>query len=379
MPRKAKSTKKRPAPYRAPRTRSSTANSKSASVIDVASGQASESSVAAGSAVVTLSDASLTNDIYPDPVAPSAFPIFRLPRELRDLIYEYTDILPLGIYLEARLLMRAKLVYEPHPNLGAVPLPSVWNKPSLLRVCRQMRHEVLDLFFARNTVHFNDGVASESHKHYQESSWHLLSKVVGKRAIMPEVRPPRQIQSLWKDALSRLRRVHIRIRQDSDTKPEWFSSAIKHAPRLCFVSLGIIDRQQSDLEPVIDAYCAELNKIESLCEVHLSYGFQKEDVEAVSKKVSCPVQLMCNCRLDDKGGRSDETSVTVPGHSCLTSVVLGCYFTSSPIKRDQLEIWWHVRGGSSTVIMAEGYTDGLHRERLSTLYCTEASRRLHEA
>ncbi|KAF3810597.1 hypothetical protein GCG54_00013839 [Colletotrichum gloeosporioides] len=306
MPRKVKSVKKRPAPYRALRTRSSTANSKSASVIEAASGQTPEPIAAAASAVVTLPDASVTNDISPGPVAPAAFPIFRLPRELRDLIYEYTDILPQSRFLEARLLTGEKIFSSGvvRANSNGVPFSRAWNRPSLLRVCRQMRHEVLDLFFIQNMVYFDDGSASESHKDFEESAWFRLAKL-GKRASGPEIQPPRQIQSLWKDALANLRRMHVRIRPDAVTKPEWFSSAIKHAPRLSIVSLGIIDRRQWDPEPLLDAYCAALNEIESLRELKLAYGFQKEDVEVISKKVSCSVKILCNCRLEEKGDPLD--------------------------------------------------------------------------
>ncbi|KAF0327868.1 hypothetical protein GQ607_004698 [Colletotrichum asianum] len=386
MPRKAKSIKKRPAPYRAPRTRSSTTNSKSASVIDAASGLASGHIVAAALAVATLPDASATSDIPPGPVAPAAFPIFRLPRELRDLIYEYTDMLPLGQFLGARLLRGEKVfnnidhVRNPH-NSNEVPFTSAWNRPSLLRICSQMRHEVLDLFFTGNLITFNDGSASPYHRYFEESAWFRLAKV-GKRASGPEIQPPRQIQSLWKDALANLRRVHIRIRQGAVMKPEWFSSAMKHASRLSVVSLGIINRRGWNPELLLDAYCAAFNKIESLRELKLVFGFQQEDIEAMSKKVSCSVKTLCDCLLENKGGRVGETLVSALRDcdgSRPTDVILGCYFTTQLMKREILEKWWHARGGSFTVSTEEYTSDGLRRKRLVTMYCTEASRRLNEA
>lgn len=383
MPRKAKLIKKRPAPYRAPRTRSSTANSKSASVLDAASGQASGPIVTAASAVITLSGASVTNDIYPGPVAPAAFPIFRLPRELRDLIYKYTNILPLHKLVAARLIVDEKFFFSrvARAKSSGVPFPSAWKRPSLLRVCRQMRHEVLDLFFIQKMVYFNDGYASEYPKNFDEGAWFRLAKV-GKRASGPEIQPPRQMQSLWKDALSYLRHMHISIRQNAVTKPEWFSSAIKHSPRLSTVCFGIINRRRWDAEPLLDAYCAAFNKIESLHDLKLAYGFQKEDVGAISKKVSCSVQLLCICSLEDKRARLGKAPVTVlrdHGGSHPRSLILGCYFTTQLMKHEQLKEWWHIRGGSCTVRTAEYTSDGLRREGRLTLYCTEASRRLKEA
>ncbi|KAF4826902.1 hypothetical protein CGCTS75_v008729 [Colletotrichum tropicale] len=383
MPRKAKLIKKRPTPYRASRSRSSTTNSKSASVIDAASGLASGHIVAAASAVATPPDASATNDISPGPVAPAGFPIFRLPRELRDLIYNYTNILPLHKLVAARLIVDEKFFYSgvARAKSSGVPSSRAWNRPSLLRVCRQMRHEVLDLFFIQNMVYFNDGYTSEYPKNFDEGAWFRLAKV-GKRASGPEIQPPRQMQSLWKDALSYLRHMHISIRQNAVTKPEWFSSAIKHSPRLSTVSFGIINRRRWDAEPLLDAYCAAFNKIESLHDLKLAYGFQKEDVEAISKKVSCSVQLLCICSLEDKRARLGKAPVTVlrdHSGSHPRSVILGCYFTTQLIKHEQLKKWWHIRGGSCTVRTVQCTSDGLRREGRLTLYCTEASRRLNEA
>ncbi|KAF4893866.1 hypothetical protein CGCVW01_v014097 [Colletotrichum viniferum] len=380
MPRKTNTTKKRPAPYRAPRTRSSTANSKSASVLDVASVQASESTVAAsGSTFVALSDASLTDDISLGPVAPSAFPIFRLPRELRDLIYEYADILPFGTHCEVRVLKGEFILYtrKRHGVEACVPFGHGLRKPSLLLVCSQMREEVLHLFFLRTCFQFNSGKTSKSHGKFVESAWFHFAKL-GSRTRGPDIQPPRPIQSMWKDLLSRLRHISIDFCPDSVMKPEWFSSAMKYASQLSVITIGLSPYL---IGPPFSGYCAnfcaEFNKIESLQIVRLGRGFKKEDVKAISTRVKCSVQWVCFCdRRDDKGICLSyvRPEVSLPRADSIrqTSVLLGCYFT--PKYKNLWPPEWHVPGESFTC----RHVMQSHRRRFdegvrqSTFFCRQA-------
>ncbi|KAF9876857.1 hypothetical protein CkaCkLH20_05703 [Colletotrichum karsti] len=255
-----------------------------------------------------------------------------LPRELRDMIYEYTNLLPCKQLLRTQFSMpngnENKLwSCEACDNLA----PHCYcYRPPLLLVCSQIRDEALDFLFARNLFQLPaDGLGLLIQ--------YLSNLAQIHRRIKGPIRPPKDLRSLWAEFLGRVRYLCISLDKDLLDSPTLVSSALQNSPRLTEIVLS--KHHGLDAQRPLEGLLVELAKIPSLTSIKLAKGFEAGDDDVVSRITGLPAQLICWCNYGEPWGPKLWNPLRSFSVGSISFAMLGCYITDN---LDGPMTEWHV-------------------------------------
>ncbi|KAI8274516.1 hypothetical protein K4K59_010476 [Colletotrichum sp. SAR11_240] len=207
--------------------------------------------------------------------------ILRLPRELRNMIYEYTDDFPRQKLLfvkpfttnetrqKSKICGRCKKACE----------TCQCSRPGLLLVCRQFRDEILNYVFSMNMIHFDD------------DCWIKLARIHDDPGI--EYRSHPELRSLWAQALDHAHFVSINLPRDKGTRLDAIMSVLRHMPNLNELFLNLPKRNNK--WAWLGDFYVLLDSIKTLRHVVLGKGFDNELGQALLDNVLCSAELACGC------------------------------------------------------------------------------------
>ncbi|KAF3810598.1 hypothetical protein GCG54_00013840 [Colletotrichum gloeosporioides] len=248
--------------------------------------------------------------------------VLRLPRELRNMIYEYTDDFP----RQKVLFVKPFTTNETRQKLKICGRckkaceTCQCNRPGLLLVCRQIRDEILNYVFSMNMIHFDD------------ECWIKLARIHDDPGI--EYRSHPELRSLWARALDHAHSVSINLPRDKGTRLKAIMSTLPHMPNLRELFLNL-PKRNNKWEWLGDFYQL-LDGIETLRHVKLGKGFDEQLGQALLDNVLCSAELACGCPGVGKANRDldykfplIETELhRMGGWRPMAMAILGCHVRS---------------------------------------------------
>ncbi|KAJ3946455.1 hypothetical protein N0V92_013383 [Colletotrichum tropicale] len=260
--------------------------------------------------------------------------ILRLPRELRNMIYEYTDDFPRQKLLfvkpfttnetrqKSKICGRCKKACE----------TCQCNRPGLLLVCRQIRDEILNYIFSMNMIHFDD------------DCWIKLARIHDDPGI--EYRSHPELRSLWARALDHAHSVSINLPRDKGARLDAIMSTLSHMPNLRDLFLNLPKRNNK--WAWLGEFYVLLDSIKTLRHVVLGKGFDEQLGQALLDNVLCSAELACGCPGVEKANRDLDYKFPLETEqrdylgrwTMMAMAVLGCHVTDLGRTTD----WLHERG-----------------------------------
>ncbi|KAL0934853.1 uncharacterized protein CTRU02_209444 [Colletotrichum truncatum] len=231
--------------------------------------------------------------------------LLRLPRELRDMIYEYTGTLP----CDENLWVRLSDIYTPRKMWTCdvcckIGYDCYCRRPALFLVCGQIRDEALDFFFARN------------HFHFETSAYFSLAQL-DKTSNGRHIRAAPALRSLWAECLSRLRSIGFTLNKNYTLGNRLMLSTLaRRSPLL--TKLTISTQTFWTKQDWVDDFFNHLEQIPTLTTVGIVNPFFRFFAQQVFKKMSCQLQIVCDY-LDFRNGIRRDT----PDHMYFTNVSMG--------------------------------------------------------
>ncbi|KAI8266739.1 hypothetical protein K4K58_009247 [Colletotrichum sp. SAR11_239] len=247
--------------------------------------------------------------------------ILRLPRELRNMIYEYTDDFPRQklLFVKPFTTNETRQKSKVCDRCKEASQICQCNRPGLLLVCRQIRDEILNFVFSMNMIHFDD------------DCWIKLARIHDDPGI--EYRSHPELRSLWAQALDHAHFVSINLPRDNGTRLDAIMSVLRHMPNLNELFLNLPKRNNK--WAWLGDFYELLDSIKTLRHVVLGKGFDNELGQALLDNVLCSAELACGCPGAGKANHDLDykfpfTKTEVQNEKCewQAMAVLGCHVRS---------------------------------------------------
>ncbi|KAF4879091.1 hypothetical protein CGCSCA1_v001581 [Colletotrichum siamense] len=277
--------------------------------------------------------------------------ILRLPRELRNMIYEYTDDFP----RQKLLFVKPFTTKETREKSEVCRLcykacqTCQCRRPGLLLVCRQIRDEILNYVFSMNMIHFDD------------DCWIKLARIHDDPGI--EYRSHPELRSLWARALNHAHSVSINLPRDKGSRLDAIMSTLPHMPNLRELFLNLPKRNNK--WAWLGDFYQLLDTIQTLRHVKLGKGFDEQLGQALLDNVLCSAELACGCPGVGKANRDLDYKFPLietklweywVRRQPMAMAVLGCHVRDIGRAAD----WLHERG---TISQAPAKWRAWHKAR----------------